>query len=436
MRQMLAPFPRIPASVRIATSTLAVVLVATLLVGQTRPSNDVDSRAFVRRLNGVSDAFKAYVNDGKLAGAVVLVARRGKVVYLEAFGQRDRESRAPMKRDTIFRIASQTKALVSVGIMMLQEQGKLSVTDPVSKYLPEFAQTTVAVPAPAGSTPGYEVVPATRQITIHDLLTHTAGIGYGMGVASDRWKAAGIQGWYFADRNEPVSDVVARMPALPFDAQPGEFFVYGYNTDILGVVIERVSGKSLDAFLQSKIVKPLGMRDTHFYLPANKKDRLAVVYTPGDSGIVRAPDPGNFGQGAYVDGPRRAFSGGAGLLSTAPDYGRFLQMLLNGGELDGTRVLSQASVDSMTIDQMNGIAYGPGQGFGFGFSILQDLKAFEKPGSIGEWGWGGAYHSKYWVSPADQLVVVYLTQLIPAGSIDDHDRLRALVYEALGHQPE
>ena len=188
---MLARFSRIPAAVRIATSTLAVVLVATLLVGQTRPSNDVDSRAFVRRLSGVTDAFKGVCERWEDAGAVVLVAHRGKVVYHEPFGRRDRESRAPMKRDTIFRIASQTKALASVGIMMLQEQGKLSVTDPVSKYLPEFTQTTVAVRAPAGSTPGYEVVPAKRQITIHDLLTHTAGIGYGTGVASDRWKAAG-----------------------------------------------------------------------------------------------------------------------------------------------------------------------------------------------------------------------------------------------------
>lgn len=430
-------------TVRIGASALVVVLAAALLVvllaatplgGQTTGARDVDARAFARRLTNVTDAFKAYVHDGKLAGAVVLVAHRGKVVYHEPFGFRDREAKAPMKRDTIFRIASQTKALVSVGIMMLQEQGRLAVTDPVAKYLPEFANTTVAVRLPAGSTAAgsYEVVPAKREITIHDLLTHSAGIGYGQGIASDRWKAAGIQGWYFADRNEPVSAVVARMAALPFDAQPGERFVYGYNTDILGVVLERVSGESLDVFLQSKILKPLGMNDTHFYLPPGKKDRLAAVYSAGDQGLERAPDPGtSVGQGAYIDGPRRAFSGGAGLLSTVADYGRLLQMLLNGGELKGVRILSSSSIRAMTMDQLNGVVYGPGQGFGFGFSILQDLKAFEKPGSVGEWGWGGAYHSKYWVSPSDQLIVVYMTQLIPAGSIDDHDRLRELVYGAL-----
>ena len=421
--------------VRVTSVAVAAVLAAAQLAGQPASSSQVDSRAFGRRLQSVTSAFKSYVDDGKLSGGVLLVAHRGKVVYHEAFGYRDREAKAAMKRDSIFRIASQSKALVSVAIMRLQEQGRLSLTDPVAKYLPEFANTTVAVRAPQSSAtaPGYDVVPVKRPITIHDLLTHTAGIGYGQGVAADRWKAAGIQGWYFADRNETVTDVVARMPALPFDAQPGERFVYGYNTDILGAVIEKVSGQSLDAFLYSKITHPIGMRDTHFYLPPEKKTRLAVVYSASEGGITRAPDVGTMiAQGAYVDGPRRAFSGGAGLLSTAEDYGLFLQMLLNGGQLNGIRYLSEASVKAMTVDQLNGIRYTQGgQGFGLGFSIIQDPTAFKLPGSIGEWGWGGAYHSKYWVSPADELIVVYMTQLIPAGSIDDHDKLRALVYGAL-----
>jgi CubicO group peptidase (beta-lactamase class C family) len=425
-----------PSTLRLTSFAVAVVLAAAQLSGQPASPSPVDSQGFGRRLQSITSAFKAYVDDGKLSGGVLLVAHRGKVVYHEAFGYRDREAKAEMKRDTIFRIASQTKALVSVAIMRLQEQGKLSLSDPVAKYLPEFANTTVAVRASSqGSTtaPAYEVVPAKRPITIRDLLTHTAGIGYGLGTAADRWKAAGIQGWYFADRNETVADAVARMPALPFDAQPGERFVYGYNTDILGVIIEKLSGQSLDAFLYTKILNPIGMRDTHFYLPAEKKNRLAVVYSATDQGIERAPDPGtSVGQGAYVDGPRRAFSGGAGLLSTAEDYRLFLQMLLNGGHLNAIRYLSEASVKAMTVDQLNGIRYGQGgQGFGFGFSIIQDLTAFKLPGSVGEWGWGGAYHSKYWVSPADELIVVYLTQLIPAGSIDDHDKLRALVYGAL-----
>jgi CubicO group peptidase (beta-lactamase class C family) len=391
------------------------------------------------RLQRVTDTFRAYVDKHELPGAVVLIARRGKVAYLEAFGQRDIDANAPMQPDTIFRIASQTKAIVSVGVMMLQEDGRLLISDPVAKYLPEFAKTTVAVPAGSAASTNsgaYDVVPAKRPITLRDLLTHTAGIGYGQGIASDKWKAAGIQGWYFADRNEPVGETVARMASLPFDAQPGERWVYGYNTDILGAVIERVSGEPLDVYLQRRILTPLGMRDTCFYLPRNKKDRLAVVYSARNDSIERAPDPGAMvGQGAYVDGPRRSFSGGAGLLSTAPDYARFLQMLLNGGELDGVRILSRPSVHLMIVDHLNGIEYEPGEGFGLGFSVVKDLGARGIPGSVGEYGWGGALHSKYWVDPVEQLIVVYMTQLIPAGDIDDHGKLRALVYQAIADQP-
>ena len=275
-----------------------------------------------QRLQRLSDVLQEYADRGKLVGAVALVGRGGKIAYWEAFGHRDRESRDPMGRDAIFRIASQTKAVVSVGIMILQEEGRLLLSDPLGKYFPEFQQTTVAVPKAGG---GYDVVQAKRPITIRDLLTHTAGIGYGNGVASDRWKAAGIQNWYFADRDEPIGDTVSRMGALPFDAQPGERFVYGYNSDILGAVIEKVSGESLADFLQDRIFTPLGMLDTHFYLPEEKLSRLAVVYGATESGSVeRAPDAGRSGQGAYAKGPRKSFSGGAGLLSTALDYARFL----------------------------------------------------------------------------------------------------------------
>jgi CubicO group peptidase (beta-lactamase class C family) len=361
---------------------------------------------------------------------VVLVARQGKVAHVEAFGQRDREAASPMREDAIFRIASQTKALVSVGVMILQEDGRLLITDPLSKFMPEFRETTVAVAKDGG---GYEVVKAKRSITIRDLLTHTAGIGYGGGLAKDRWEAAGITGWYFADRNEPVGATVSRMASLPFDAQPGERWVYGYSTDILGALIEKVSGDTLEGFLQSRILTPLGMKDTHFYLPESKKDRLAVVYTAGASGLARAPDPGGMvGQGAYVQGPRKSYSGGAGLLSTAIDYARFLQMLLNGGELGGARILSRKSVELMTVDHLGERNYGrPGEGFGLGFTVVEDLGTRGVPGSVGEFGWGGAYHSTYWVDPKEQLVVVYFTQLIPTGGIDDHGKLRALIYQAI-----
>jgi CubicO group peptidase (beta-lactamase class C family) len=382
------------------------------------------------RLKRLSETLNGYVKDGRLPGGVVLVARRGKVAYTEAFGQRDREAGAPMREDTVFRIASQTKALVSVGVMSLQEEGRLLISDPVGKYLPEFRETTVAVPKPGG---GYEVVKAKRPVTIRDLLTHTAGVGYGGGVARDRWEAAKITGWYFADRDEPVGATVARIAALPFDAQPGERWVYGYSTDILGALVEKVSGQPLDEFLRTRVFDPLGMKDTHFYLPESKAERFAVVYSAKEGGgLERAPEPGGMvGQGAYLKGPRKSFSGGAGLLSTANDYARFLSMLLNGGELDGKRLLSRKSVELMTSDHLNGVPYREGQGFGLGFSLVKDLGSRGQPGSVGEYGWGGAYHSTYWVDPKEQLVVVYFTQLIPARGLDDHDKLRALVYQAI-----
>ncbi len=381
------------------------------------------------RLERLDVAMQGYIDDERLSGAVVFVARKGQVVYHKAFGERDRESDSAMQNDSIFRIASQSKAVVSAGIMALQEQGKLLITDPLAKYFPEFTETSVAVRNDEG---GYEVVPGRRPIVLRDLLTHTAGISYGQGPAKDRWAEAGIQGWYFADRSEPVGDTVAKMGALPFDAQPGERWVYGYNTDILGAVAERVSGRPLDEFLRDTILDPLGMNDTHFYLPESKIDRLATVYSTSESGLERAPDPGHMvGQGQYGKGPRVSFSGGAGLVSTASDYARFLQMMLNGGTLNGRRILSRKTVELMTVDHLHGIEFRPGQGFGLGFYVIEEVGARGVPGTAGEFGWGGAYHSTYWVDPAEELVVVYLTQLIPAGRIDDHSKLRTLVYQAL-----
>ena len=382
------------------------------------------------RLERLTAALQGYVDDGRLAGAVAIVARRGKIAYLESVGYRDRESDSPMATDAIFRIASQTKALASVGVMLLQEEGRLLITDPVGKYLPEFMETTVAEPNDGG---GYDVVPAKRPITIRDLLTHTAGISYGNGPAADRWQEAGITGWYFADRDETVGDVMARLAGLPLDGHPGEAWIYGYNTDILGAMIEKISGQTLGAFLGERLFGPLGMEDTHFFLPAGKVARLATVYSAtDDGGIERAPDPGHMvGQGAYVNGPRRSFSAGAGLVSTATDYARFLQMMLNGGELDGVRVLSRKTVESMTVGHTGDIPFRPGQSFGLGFSVVEDPAALGLPASVGEFAWGGAYHSTYWVDPAEELVVAYMTQIIPAGDIDDHGKLRALVHQAI-----
>jgi CubicO group peptidase (beta-lactamase class C family) len=404
----------------------------TSTVAQDLPSSPPEALGFSKdRLTRLDEKFNSYVNENKMAGSVILVARKGKVGYYKAFGFRDKESNAKMEVGSIFRIASQTKAIVSVGIMTLQEEGKLTIQDPVSSFIPEFKQTTVAVPKGDGS---YEVVKATREITIRDLLTHTAGVGYGGGVATEEWKKAGIQGWYFADRNEPVAETIKRMAALPMEAQPGERFVYGYSTDILGVVIERASGMALDQFLKTRIFDPLGMKDTHFFLPKEKASRLATVYTPQEGQPLKpAPAEGTMdSQGQYVNGPRKSFSGGAGLLSTAKDYYLFLQMMLNGGELNGKRILSPHTVQLMTSNHLDhSISFGRGSGFGLGFEIANDIGQRGTPGSVGEFRWGGAYGSTYWVDPAEEMVVVYFTQLRPGSIANDQLQLRILIYQAL-----
>ena len=382
------------------------------------------------RLQRLTAVFQAYATDKKMAGSVILIARHGKVAYFNSFGKRDIESTAAMQNDAIFRIASQTKALVSVSIMMLQEEGKLLIGDPVSKYIPEFNESTVAVAREGG---GYDVMKAKRAITLRDLLTHTAGISYGGGPAADKWKEAGITGFYFADRDEPVGATIARMAKLPMDAHPGEKYIYGYNTDILGVVIEKASGKSLDEFITSKILMPMGMKDTHFYLPQDKLNRFATVYSAfADKPLERAPDVGTVtSQGAYVNGPRKSFSGGAGLVSTASDYAKFLQMMLNKGTLNGTRILAPSTVELMTVSHTGKIDFRPGQGFGLGFSVVKDIGDRGIPGSVGEYGWGGAYGSTYWVDPKEDLVVVYMKQLIPTNNLDDQNKLRTLIYQAI-----
>jgi CubicO group peptidase (beta-lactamase class C family) len=384
-----------------------------------------------KRLERIDEAFNGFVKDNKMAGSVILVSRRGKVAYHKAFGYRDLEAKSAMPKDAIFRIASQTKAIVSAGIMILQEEGRLLIQDPLSKYLPEFKNTFVAQPKTDG---GYDVVPAVRQITLRDLLTHTAGIGYGTGVASEKWKAAGMQGWYFADRDKPIAETIKRMAALPMDAQPGSQYVYGYATDILGVVIERASGLPLDQFLKDRIFTPLGMNDTYFFLPKEKASRLTKVYSPKEGeALTAAPVAGTMdSQGAYVEGPRKSFSGGAGLLSTAKDYYLFLQMMANGGELNGKRLLSRHTVGLMTTNHLSEeVLATHNERFGLGFRVLHDVGLTGAPGSVGEFGWGGAYGSTYWVDPVEDMVVVYFTQLRPSSITKDHLTLRVLVYQAL-----
>ncbi len=428
-----------PSSCRAVLILILFILTSVPTWGQTLSTAEPESVGMSsERLERLTSTLEGYVSDERIAGAVAIVARKGKIAYLEAVGLRDRESNSPMELDSIFRIASQTKALTSTCIMILQERGQLLISDPLAKYMPEFANGTVAIDNSRG---GYDVVAARRAITIRDLLTHTSGISYGNGLAVDEWREADVVGWYFAKRDEPIRETIRRMGGLPASAQPGESWVYGYNTDILGALVEVVSGQPFDVFLQNEILDPLGMNDTHFYLPEEKTDRLVTVYSStADGGIELAPTPGymqdrgifgTVGQGQYIDGPRTSFSGGAGLLSTARDYATFLQMMLNGGEFNGARILSPNTVKLMTVNHLGEVSFRPGQGFGLGFSVVTDLGARGAPGSVGEFGWAGAYHSTYWADPEEELAAVYLTQLIPAINVDDNVKFRALLYQAI-----
>ncbi|MEX2585485.1 MAG: serine hydrolase domain-containing protein [Balneolaceae bacterium] len=401
------------------------------LPAQELPAASPESAGFSsERLDRLTTTLDQYVDQQRLAGGVLLVAGEGKSIYYRAFGMRDLQSGEAMSKSDIFRIASQTKAIVSTAVLMLQEEGKLLISEPVGNYLPEFLETSVA----EETEEGYTVVPARQPITIRHVLTHTSGIDYGYGPAAEEWKQAGIQGWYFAHRDEPIRETVRRIASLPMAAHPGEAYAYGYSIDVLGALIEEVSGQPLDQFLRDRILEPLQMNDTHFYLPEEKRDRLAVVYSVHgqERQLKRAPDPGmGVGQGHYVDGPRTSFSGGAGLLSTATDYTRFLQMMLNKGTLDGVRILSPTSVQLMTTDHLGEIPFRRGEGFGLGFYTVQHIGERGLPGATGEFGWSGAYHSTYWVDPTHRITVVFLTQLIPATGSDIREKVRALIYQAM-----
>lgn len=417
-------------TIRLLTPLLIILISASSIAAdfdRARPERIGMSSSRLERLDAT---LKSYVDKDQLAGQVVMVLRRGRIAYSSANGMQDIAAGIPMREDTMFRIASQTKAIVSAGIMILQERGALNISDNLERYIPEWGALQVAVANDDGS---YELVPARRSITLRNLLTHTGGMSYGSGPAADKWAEAGFQGWYFADRDEPVGETIARMASLPLDEHPGERWIYGYNTDILGAVIEKASGMDLNSFLKQEIFEPLGMNDTHFYLPEEKRGRLATVYRPRAGGGIEArPETnGMQSQGMYDNGPRVSFSGGAGLLSTANDYAKFLQMTLNGGELNGERILSRKTIELMTTNHLGDIPFRDGTGFGLGFSVVTDLGARGSLGSAGEYGWGGAYHSTYWVDPQEELVVVYLTQIIPATGLDDYAKLRNGIYQAI-----
>jgi len=410
-----------------------ILLFAALLLATAVAS--ADQTLIAERLARIDKLFQQYVDESRIGGAVALVLQDGKPVYERAFGWSDKEAGRKMTTDTIFRIASQTKALTSVAILSLMEEGKVGLNDPAGRYIPTFAMTTVAAANDQGAG---SAVPARRPITIRDLLTHTAGISYGTNASvAPAYEAKGLGpaagfGWYTADKDEAICDTMTRLGTLPFVAQPGEAWVYGYNTDVLGCIAERVSRQPLDELIRTRITGPLGMKDTQFFLPTAQRDRLAVVYSSSaatnDGKISRAPD-GPRGQGNYVDGPRRSFAGGAGLLSTARDYARFLEMIRNGGALDGVRVLAPRTVELMTTNQVGTLHSTTGLGYGLGFETTDRFGA-NGLDSAGAFGWGGAYGSVYRVDPASRLVLVLMVQMLPNAS-DIGTRFPTLVYQAL-----
>jgi CubicO group peptidase (beta-lactamase class C family) len=432
---------RIALARRIRASLAAIALLAAASPSAAQAARASDSRAAnesriangfsAERLARVDRFLEQYVHSNHIGGAVALVIRDGKIAYGKSVGWIDRESRRPMTPDAIFRIASQSKAITSTAILMLVEEGRIALGDPVSRFIPAYAHTTVASSADSGRT----VVAARRPITIQDLLTHTAGISYGgERWIADQYAAKGLgpaagNGWYTADKTEPVCETMERLATLPFVAQPGESFVYGYNTDVLGCVVERASGIALDEFIRTRITGPLGMTDTYFFLPPAKASRLVTLYMNDSTGrVARAPE-GSRGQGHYVEGPRRSFSGGAGIVSTARDYARFLQMILDRGEIDRVRILSPRSVDLMTSNQIPGIYAQSGRGFGLGFETVERLGA-DGYYSVGSFGWGGAYGSTYMVDPAERMIVVFMINQMPNRS-DVASRFPTLVYQAL-----
>ena len=379
----------------------------------------------VDRLARIDQFLQRYVDNNEIAGAVLRVLRDGRPVYERAVGWADKESGRRMTTDAIFRIASQSKAITTTAILVLVEEGRISLGDPVSRFIPQFAHTTVATTSDTGRV----IAKAKREITIRDLLTHTAGISYGTdSIVAPLYASKGLgptAGW-----NEPICTTMERLATLPFVAQPGEKWVYGYNIDILGCVVERASGIPLDQFIRTRITQPLGMNDTFFFVPPEKKQRLVTVYMSDSTGHVRRAPDGPRGQGNYVEGPRRSFAGGAGLLSTASDYSRFLQMLLNGGQLDGVRILSPNTVGLMTTNQVGSLFdERSGSGFSLGFATVERLGA-DGLAPVGAYGWGGAYGSGYQVDPKDGLIIVFMINQLP-NSADIGGKVRTLVYQAL-----
>ena len=393
------------------------------------------------RLKRVTDAFQSEVDKGAIPGAVVLIARNGKIAYFEAFGFQNRENKEPMKTDAIFRIASMSKPITSVAVMMLVEEGKIQLLDPVSQYLPEFKGVQVGVEKLNTTTGNSELIgePPRQEMTIQDLLRHTSGLTYGI-FGKSLVKQAYNEANLF-DRNQTLAEFVSKIAKLPLAYHPGTTWEYSHSTDVLGRIVEVVSGVTLDQFVADRIAKPLGLSDTGFYVPAEKLDRLAETQID--------PTTGKRWPTFDVTNRPNWLAGGSGMVSTASDYVRFAQMLLNGGELDQVRLLSPRTVSFMTSDHLwPGVAFSPvtlnlfeplgiaptpkvGQGFGLGFVVRTQEGRNPMPGSPGEYFWAGIWGTAFWVDPKEKLITVLMMQAAPLQARYYRSLIRNLTSQAL-----
>jgi len=394
------------------------------------------------RLTRIGKAMQRYVDRQLVPGVVTLVARQGRVVHLDAIGFRDVENARPMTADTIFRIASMTKPITSVALMMLYEEGHFLLSDPVSRWIPEFADPMVAVPVPADEFSGanpWRLVPADRPITIRHLLTHTTGMSATPRAMS---QTEYLRLTEHQTPDETIGDFVKRYARIPLNRQPGEVWNYSRATCVVGHLVEIISGMNLDEYFRERIFRPLNMPDTHFYLPRQKLERFAACYTPGDDLKIRLTDPPTE-DSRFVKEPHTYFMGSGGLVSTIADYYRFDQMMLNGGELDGARLLGRKTVEFMTTIHTGDLPVwltGPWAGFGLGFGVFRNtehtntLKA-EQPGpvpfSAGTYTWGGAFCTFPFTDPREQLIGIVMTQVGPYRHLNIRQEFAGLAYQAL-----
>jgi CubicO group peptidase (beta-lactamase class C family) len=385
------------------------------------------------RLERIATTVQRNIDDQRIAGAVTLVVRHGKVAWFKAQGMSDRESGKPMMTDAMFRICSMTKPITSVAAMMLYEEGRFLLDDPVSKYLPEFKNPKVLVKPAAGEP---YTIPATKEITIRDLMRHTSGMTYGWNAElGPMYEQANVASGLL-EYEGTVGDSVKRLAGLPLLFNPGDRFEYSLSVDVLGRLVEVLSGKPLDEFFRERIFEPLGMNDTYFFVPDNKLGRLAAAYTYyPEKGLRRFPDS-PIREGSFVysadypyHGPRKLFSGGAGLVSTAMDYAGFCQMMLEEGKVGKVRLLSRKTVELMTHDQLGKI--GPDQGFGLGFGVEGIKSPLEELGSPGAYAWGGFFYTAFSIDPKEQMIVVFMAQLHPSGGLTLDRQVHELAYQAI-----